>query len=847
MAKPPGHTLDLSQLLQQAMGLHQRGQFSDAERLYRQILNKRPDHFEARHLLGLLRYQQGRNPEALDLIGAALKLRPDSIAALSNYGLALEGAGRYEAALATFDRALALRPDYAEAHNNRGNVLSALKRTEDALASYEQALALKPGYAEAHNNRGIALSALARHADALASFERAIALAAHYADAYYNRGNALAALDRLSEALASYEQALARRPAYPEALVNRGNTLLKLQRYDEALASHDRALALKPDYTEAHAGRGNVLAALERYEDALASYERALAIAPDHAEALRGCGSALHALGRLPEALASYDRALALKPDDPETHYNRGGAARDLDCWSEALASFERAIALRPDYAEAHYVRGQLLHGMNRWREAIASHERALALKPGYGEAALAACMAELPVLYGDGAEIAERRAAYATHLQALCNEPALSAGDVAKTIGSTQPFFLTYQGENDRDLQAAYGDLVCRLMATRYPPAAMPPPPAAGEPVRVGIVSGFFRQHSNWKIPIKGWLSRLDRQKFRLFGYSTGMAVDSETAAAAALCERFVQGPMLVDRWREAIAADAPHVLIYPEVGMDPVSARLAAQRLAPVQCNSWGHPDTSGFPTLDYYLSSDLMEPPHGDAHYTERLVRLPHLSVYLEPVERSPAAVCRPELGLRADAIVFWCGQSLYKYLPQFDEVLPRIARETPGCQFAFIAYERGPEVTELFRQRLARAFSDFGLQVDDYCVFLPRLDQQQFVAANGQCDIVLDSLGWSGCNSTLESLPHDLPIVTLPGPLMRGRHTLSILQMMDLTETVAATLDDYVSIAARLARDLAWRASVKERIAVNKHRLYRDRACITALEAFLDRVARGRGTA
>ena len=603
----------------------------------------------------------------------------------------------------------------------------------------------------------------------------------HYADAYYNRGNALAALDRPSEALASYEQTLARRPAYPEALVNRGNTLLKLQRHDEALASVDRALALKPDYAEAHATRGNVLAALERYEDALASYQGALAIMPAHADALSGCGSALHALGRLPEALASYDRALALKPDDPETHYNRGGAARDLDRLSEALVSFDRALALKPDYAEAYYARGQALHGMNRWREAIASHERALALKPDYAEAALAACMAELPVLYADAAEIAERRAAYSAHLQTLGNDSALSAGDVVKTIGSTQPFFLTYQGENDRDLQAAYGSLVCRLMAERYPPATMPPPPAAGEPVRVGTVSGFFRQHSNWKIPIKGWLSQLDRQKFRLFGYSTGTAVDSQTTAAAALCERFVEGPMPVDRWRAAIAADAPHVLIYPEVGMDPVSARLAAQRLAPVQCNSWGHPDTSGFPTLDYYLSSDLMEPPDGGAHYTERLVRLPNLSVYLEPVERSPAAVGRPELGLRADATVFWCGQSLYKYLPQFDKVFPRIARETPGCQFAFIAYERGPEVTELFRQRLARAFSGFGLRVDDYCVFLPRLDQQQFVAANGeQC-------GHRAGQPRLVGMQFDPGEPPARSPdrdaaearWMRGRHTLLIL--------------------------------------------------------------------
>src|SRR5262249_28988235 len=141
---------------------------------------------------------------------------------------------------------------------------------------------------------------------------------------------------------------------------------------------------------------------------------------------------------------------------------------------------------------------------------------------------------------------------------------------------------------------------------------------------------------------------------------------------------DRFVQGPLPLDRWRQEILADAPHLLIYPGVGMDPISAQLAAQRLAPVQCNSWGHPDTSGFPTLDYYLSSDLMEPPDGQDHYTERLVRLPNLSIYSEPIEQPPASITRQDLGLRSTAIVYWCGQSLFKYLPQFDEVFPRIAR-------------------------------------------------------------------------------------------------------------------------------------------------------------------------
>ena len=68
-------------------------------------------------------------------------------------------------------------------------------------------------------------------------------------------------------------------------------------------------------------------------------------------------------------------------------------------------------------------------------------------------------------------------------------------------------------------------------------------------------------------------------------------------------------------------------------------------------------------------------------------------------------------------------------------------------------------------------------------------------------------------------------------------MRGRHTAAILQRIDAVETIASSVDDYVSIAVRLARDPAWRASVRRTVALNKHRAFRDDAYIRALETVL----------
>jgi protein O-GlcNAc transferase len=116
--------------------------------------------------------------------------------------------------------------------------------------------------------------------------------------------------------------------------------------------------------------------------------------------------------------------------------------------------------------------------------------------------------------------------------------------------------------------------------------------------------------------------------------------------------------------------------------------------------------------------------------------------------------------------------------------------------------------------------------------------------RFAAASAQCDAMLDSIEWSGGNTTLEALAQDLPVVTFQGALMRGRVSAGMLRMMGMPEAIAETVDGYVALAVRMAKDLSFRTALKARIASDKHRLYRDRASIVALEDFIQRVVRER---
>ena len=728
--------------------------------------------------------------------------------------LALHQQGRLNEAEHLYTGILGVRPDHVDTLQMMGLIKLAKGQPGEALQLVSAAMRGRKPSPQMLLNHGLILNALARHEEALDSFDLALKQKSKYAEAHNNRGATLSTLQRDEEALESFRKALALKPDYAEAHYNRGCSLRVLGRYDEALKSLDRALSLRPNYVKAHNNRGTVLEGMSRLTDALECYDRTLALAPDFIEARK----------------------------------NRGRVLIGLDRADDAVENFTAALRLNPRNAEAWFERGKILLELSRNEEAASDLAQALALSPGHAEARVAACFAELPVVYSHESEILRRRAGYEQKLRALSHDidAGLLKGDLVKAIGTRHPFLLAYQGKDDCALQQAYGEMIGRIIASRYQPAPLPSPPAPDEPIRVGIVSSFFYRHSNWKIPIKGWAGQLDRRRFRLTGYHLGMIHDEQTDNAAGLFDRFVHRTMGTDGWRQEILSDSPHVLIYPGLLMDTSSLQLAAQRLAPVQCNSWGHPETSGLATLDYFLSSDLMEPPEADEYYTEKLVRLPNLSIYYEPVDSEPVSVTREELGLRNGATVFWSAQSLYKYLPQHDEVFVRIAQAAGDCQFVFLRHFGVPRITAVTRERLDRAFAAAGLRADDHCVFLDRLSQSKFVAAAGCCDVFLDSIGWSGCNSALESLPHDLPIVTMRGAFMRGRHSAAILEMMGVRDTIAETMDDYVSIAVRLAKDPADRSALRARIADSKHKVYRDRTTIAALEEFLERAVRGPAT-
>lgn len=480
------------------------------------------------------------------------------------------------------------------------------------------------------------------------------------------------------------------------------------------------------------------------------------------------------------------------------------------------------------------------LEQANRTEEAIALGRRAQESFPdqkyfGLWEALM------LPVLYDTEQQIEYYRARYSAGLARRIGDFNLSdPGDrraALDVVGRQLNFYLGYQGRDDRGLQEQYARFVHAVMAANYPdwikPLAMPRV-GSGERIRIGYISAHFRDHSVTKL-FSGWLRELDRAEFETFVYHNGQTTDSVTEDIRRTADHFCHLPGVFEPLCEAVRSDNLHVAVFLDVRHRRM-AMMSALRLAPVQCVGWAHPITSGSPMLDYYLSSDLMEPDDAQDHYTERLIRLPGLGVcYPKPmIPRPLLGKSRADFGLGDDRVLFLCCQSIFKYLPQHDDLFVRIAKRFPSAQFVFLAFNE--MVARDFQARLRRAFADEGLEASDYCVVLPQLGTFDYWNLNLVADVFLDSLEWSGGVTTLEAIACGLPIVTLPGRYMRSRHSYGILTQLGVSDTIAHDKDEYVTIAVRLGADPKWRAEVLSRMKDNHAQLYSDTNCVRALEDF-----------
>jgi predicted O-linked N-acetylglucosamine transferase (SPINDLY family) len=352
---------------------------------------------------------------------------------------------------------------------------------------------------------------------------------------------------------------------------------------------------------------------------------------------------------------------------------------------------------------------------------------------------------------------------------------------------------------------------------------------------IKIGLIGEQFRNHSVWNAITKGWLFNLDKNKFEVHIFDLGNVCDDQTKFAKKIAASYTKKQYSIIEWANVIVSKDIEVLIYPEIGMHALTLQLANLRLSSIQIAAWGHPETSGLPTIDYFISAELFETAYSQNAYTENLIKLPNLGCNFSRNPNPTSDIDMQKFGLDAEVPILLCPGVPFKYAPDYDWVIVDIAKRLGKCKLVFFNYQKN--WTSIFKMRLEKSFNNANLILDDYVIFLPWLKTAEFYGLMKRADLFLDTIGFSGFNTAMQAIECALPIVTREGKFMRGRLASGILKRMGMSELITNTEEKYIELAVNLAKDQEYRNRVSEKIIEMRDILYEDVDPIRALEDFL----------
>lgn len=603
---------------------------------------------------------------------------------------------------------------------------------------------------------------------------------------------------------------------------------MKSGNLDKAWAICDTALKFRPDDKDVLHLAG--LIALQQGDKARATalLTRAATSDSDPQPSL-GLGQLLQEAGGLDQAIFYFKRAVQIGPELYAARIALANALYKRGDLAEAEAPLHQAIVLRPDSLDAHALLALVLYQQARHVEVAETVHNMQRIKHADGKSILLALL--LPALYQSTQEIVQVREDLARKIDELLEGPPLSVSDPVTEIGIT-PFYLAYHGLNDRELEQRIVDLI----RTAYRPSYSSPVASRRRSgrIRVGFVSEHFNNHSVARVN-HGLISGLRRNTFEVTVFSLAGHDDALARRIKADSDHYVEfdGEPLA-QIEQTIAGHEMDVLFYTDVGMDPLTYFLAYSRLAPIQCVGWGHPDTTGIDTLDFFISADALEVPEADSHYTERLVRLPAwiMPGYQRPTQPKPLKA-RDAYGLSDHAHIYVCPQQPFKIHPDFDQAIAAILRADPRGEVVFVEGHH-LHLTEMLKQRFHNTIAD----VMERIRVLPHMAWIDYLNLIAVSDVMLDPFHFGGANTTYEGLAMGIPVVTLPPRFLRGRHSLGCYLKMGMTECVADTPRQYAEIALRLGLDADFRKLTVAKIEDSRDALYENHEMVDALGNFLE---------
>jgi predicted O-linked N-acetylglucosamine transferase (SPINDLY family) len=592
------------------------------------------------------------------------------------------------------------------------------------------------------------------------------------------RGESAAAAEMLARAM-NLAPAM---PVYQSAY---GTALVSQRRYAEAAEAYRRALHHAPRLASAHRGLGRALIQLDEAESALQSFTKAMELGAPRAETLADLALAQRSLGKNDEAVVSANEAIALRPDFAWGQYVMGLLQLDGENYESAVASFKRAVELNANLSDARNNLGKCYRLTGQFKKAFDTVQELINRSPDFVEA-----YTNLGCTFGEVGLIDEAISAFRSALQ------------LDNTLSGTHANLLLAMTFSDRFTPPEVAD-EHRRWGMMHAPSTAPPLSlrrlVAGEPLRVGYVSGDLRRHpvAYFFEPI---LKNHDPQMVLSFIYSDVDRGDDVTARLKQMAPRWIDVFGNSDEiFEKAVRSDQIDILVDLGGHTDQNRLQAFAKRLAPVQVTYLGYPNTTGITAMDFILTDSWADPPGNEAWHTEKLIRLPRCFLCYNPPADAPAVKPNSE----PHQIVFGAFNRFSKLTDTTLGLWAKVLQATPGSRLMLKDVGLAdPAIMQIWRERIQK----FGIDLNRVDLG-PRMRHLDYLATHNSIDIALDTFPFNGATVTCEALWMGVPVVTLVGQAHASRVCYSILSAIGHPELAGQTPEQFVQIAADLAADHA----------------------------------------
>ena len=504
--------------------------------------------------------------------------------------------------------------------------------------------------------------------------------------------------------------------------------------------------------------------------------------------------------GNYAEEQKKYKEIITINPKDCGAYVNLAVSLNETNNYQEAIQYSSEALDINPNIAEAYEARGiarqheDLIEEANldfrKWLNLIIKNENT------QYSATLRECLEliKLKAIYESEAEInlarkeLEQKASNVLENVKKIPIVFLQTNNLgAKIAFKLNRFYLAYHQKKDKELNKIYSEITASLLNREIQSKA-----TKNKKEKKLCVVSTFKYHPNLFIidqlknldkTLKVVLVIINNPKIKLDGVPKNFEIIHLKLSPENLNEAI-----------QKIINEYIDILFMPDIGMSIESQILATFKLAEVSIMGWLHPITSGSKNINYFLSGELMETPESSNEYTEKLIKLPGIGLKINPETYISTTLKKIQNKQINEDLKVGCLQTPFKYHPQYDYVLIEIAKKIPKASFIFIRYQY--DLDKKLMQRLTSLFEKNGLD-SRVLKFQDRLQKENYKTFLNTLDIALDSLGWSGGNTTLDCLGAGLPIFTLKNNLMRSNHTAGIYELIGIKDLISTTPEELIN--------------------------------------------------